>query len=93
MKAISKEFKKFTISAVRVAKINGEIVMQPLKPVETYERVTEKNALKIFKNARGFDNKEIIIVENITETIEKYTMAGEKFLMFATKNYNDYKEF
>ena len=33
----------------------------------------------------GFDRKEIILVENIVETVEKYTMTGEKFLEHATK--------
>lgn len=89
MRSISKEFKKFTVSAVRVAKVNGEIVTQPLKPVETYETVTERNAVKIVKNAMGFDSKEIIIVENIAESVEKYTMTGEKFLQFATKIINE----
>ena len=85
MRSISKEFKKFTIHAVRVAKISGKIVNQPLKAVETYETVTENNAVKIVKDKMGFDRKEIIIVENIVETVEKYTMTGEKFLEHATK--------
>lgn len=33
----------------------------------------------------GFDRKEIILVENIVENVEKYTMTGEKFLEHATK--------
>lgn len=41
MRSISKEFKKFIISAVRIAKVDGKIVSQPLK-VETYDTVTEK---------------------------------------------------
>ena len=85
MRSISKKFKKFTIHAVRIAKINGKIVNQPLKAVETYETVTENNAIKIVKEKMGFDRKEIIIVENIVETVEKYTMTGEKFLEHATK--------
>lgn len=85
MRSISKEFKKFTIHAVRIAKINGKIVNQPLKAVETYETVTDNNAVKIVKKKMGFDRKEIIIVENIVETVEKYTMTGEKFLEHATK--------
>ena len=85
MRSISKEFKKVTIHAVRIAKINGKIVNQPLKAVETYETVTDNNAVKIVKEKMGFDRKEIIIVENIVETVEKYTMTGEKFLEHATK--------
>lgn len=85
MRSISKEFKKFTIRAVRIAKINGKVVSQPLTPVETYETVTENNAVKIVKDKMGFDRKDIIIVENIAETVEKYTMTGEKFLEHATK--------
>jgi len=85
MRSISKEFKKFTIHAVRIAKINGKIVNQPLKAVETYETVTDNNAVKIVKEKMGFDRKEIIIVENIVETVEKYTMTGEKLLEHATK--------
>lgn len=85
MRSISKAFKKFTIHAVRIAKINGKIVNQPLKAVETYETVTENNAVKIVKDKMGFDRKEIIIVENIVESVEKYTMTGEKFLEHATK--------
>ena len=85
MRSISKKFKKFTIHAVRIAKINGKIVNQPLKAVETYETVTDNNAVKIVKEKMGFDRKEIIIVENIVETVEKYTMTGEKFLEHATK--------
>ena len=85
MRSISKEFKKYTIHAVRIAKVDGKIVNQPLKAVETYETVTEKKAVNIVKNAMGFDRKEIIIVENIAENIEKYTMTGEKFLEHATK--------
>ena len=85
MRSISKEFKKFAIHAVRIAKINGKIVNQPLKAVETYETVTDNNAVKIVKEKMGFDRKEIIIVENIVETVEKYTMTGEKFLEHATK--------
>ena len=85
MRSISKEFKKFTIHAVRIAKINGKIVNQPLKAVETYETVTDNNAVKIVKEKMGFDRKEIIIVENIVESVEKYTMTGEKFLEHATK--------
>lgn len=85
MRSISKEFKKFTIHAVRIAKINGKIVNQPLKAVETYDTVTENNAVKIVKEKMGFDRKEIILVENIVETVEKYTMTGEKFLEHATK--------
>ena len=85
MRSISKEFKKFTIHAVRIAKINGKIVNQPLKAVETYETVTDNNAVKIVKEKMGFERKEIIIVENIVETVEKYTMTGEKFLEHATK--------
>lgn len=85
MRSISKEFKKYTIHAVRIAKVDGKIVNQPLKAVETYETVTEKNAVKIVKNAMCFDRKEIILLENIVENVEKYTMTGEKFLEHATK--------
>lgn len=85
MRSISKKFKKYTIHAVRIAKVDGKIVNQPLKAVETYETVTEKNAVNIVKNAMGFDRKEIILVENIVENAEKYTMTGEKFLEHATK--------
>nr|UWD73944.1 MAG: Histone-like Protein p6 [Bacteriophage sp.] len=85
MRSISKEFKKYTIHAVRIAKVDGKIVNQPLKAVETYDTVTEKNAVKIVKEKMGFDKSELIIVENIVETVEKYTMAGEKFLEHATK--------
>lgn len=85
MRSISKKFKKYTIHAVRIAKVDGKIVNQPLKAVETYETVTEKNAINIVKNAMGFDRKEIILIENIVENVEKYTMTGEKFLEHATK--------
>ena len=85
MRSISKEFKKYTIHAVRIAKVDGKIVNQPLKAVETYETATEKNAANIVKKAMGFDRKEIILVENILENVEKYTMTGEKFLEHATK--------
>ena len=85
MRSISKEFKKYTIHAVRIAKVDGKIVNQPLKAVETYKTATEKNAVNIVKNAMGFDRKEIILVENIAENVEKYTMTGEKFLEHATK--------
>lgn len=85
MRSISKEFKKYTIHAVRIAKVDGKIVNQPLKAVETYETVTEKNAVNIVKKAMGFDRKEIILTENIMENVEKYTMTGEKFLEHATK--------
>lgn len=85
MRSISKEFKKYTIHAVRIANVDGKIVNQPLKAVETYETVTEKKAVNIVKNAMGFDRKEIILVENIVENVEKYTMTGEKFLEHATK--------
>lgn len=85
MRSISKEFKKYTIHAVRIAKVEGKIVNQPLKAVETYDTVTENNAIKIVKEKMGFDRKEIILVENIVETVEKYTMTGEKFLEHATK--------
>lgn len=85
MRSISKEFKKFTISADRIAKVDGKIVNQPLKAVETYDTVTEKNAVKIVKKKMGFDKSELIIIANITETVEKYTMTGEKFLEHATK--------
>ena len=85
MRSISKEFKKYTIHAVRIAKVDGKIVNQPLKAVETYDTVTENNAVKIVKDKMGFDRKEIILVENIVETVEKYTMTGEKFLEHATK--------
>lgn len=85
MRSISKEFKKYTIYALRIAKVDGKIVNQMLKAVETYETVTEKNAVKIVKNAMGFDRKEIILVEHIQENVEKYTMTGEKFLEHATK--------
>lgn len=84
MRSISKEFKKFKISAVRIAKVNGKVISQPLK-VETYDTVTEKNAATIVKKAMGLDKKELIIIENIAETVEKYTMTGEKFLEHATK--------
>ena len=85
MRSISKEFKKYTIHAVRIAKVDGKIANQPLKAVETYDTVTENNAVKIVKEKMGFDRKEIILVENIVETVEKYTMTGEKFLEYATK--------
>lgn len=85
MRSISKEFKKYTIHAVRIAKVEGKIVNQPLKAVETYDTVTENNAVKIVKEKMGLDRKEIILVENIVETVEKYTMTGEKFLEHATK--------
>lgn len=85
MRSISKKFKKYTIHAVRIAKVDGKIVNQPMKAVETYETVTEKNAANIVKNAMGFDRKEIILIENIVENVEKYTMTGEKFLEHATK--------
>ena len=85
MRSISKEFKKYTIHAVRIAKVDGKIVNQPLKAVETYKTATEKNAVNIVKNAMGFDRKEIILIENIVENVEKYTMPGEKFLEHATK--------
>lgn len=85
MRSISKEFKKFTISAVRIANVAGKVISQPLKAVETYDTVTAKNAAGIVKKAMGLDKKEIIIIENIMETVEKYTMTGEKFLEHATK--------
>ena len=85
MRSISKEFKKYTIHAVRIVKVDGKIVNQPLKAVETYDTVTENNAVKIVKEKMGLDRKEIILVENIVETVEKYTMTGEKFLEYATK--------
>ena len=85
MRSISKEFKKYTIHAVRIAQVDGKIVNQPLKAVESYDTVTENNAVKIVKEKMGFDRKEIILVENIVETVEKYTMTGEKFLEYATK--------
>lgn len=85
MRSISRQFKRYTISAVKIAKVDGKIVNQPVKPVETYETVTERNALNIVKKAMGFDRREIIIVDNIAETVEKYTMTGEKFLEHATK--------
>lgn len=85
MRSISKKFKKYTIHAVRIAKVDGKIVNQPLKAVETYETVTEKNAVNIVKNAMCFDRKEIILIENIEENVEKYTMTGKKFLEHATK--------
>lgn len=85
MRSISRNFKRYTISAVRIAKVDGKIVNQPLKPVVTYETVTEKNALNIVKKAMHFDHREIIIVDNIAETVEKYTMTGKKFLEHATK--------
>ena len=85
MRSISKEFKKYTIHAVHIAKVDGKIVNQPLKAVETYDTVTDNNAVKIVKKKMGFDRKEIILVENIVETVEKYTMTGEKFLEHATK--------
>ena len=85
MRSISKEFKKFTIYADRIAKVDGKIMNQPLKAVETYDTVTEKNAVKIVKKKMGFDKSELIIIANITETVEKYTMTGEKFLEHATK--------
>ena len=85
MRSVSKEFKKYTIHAVRIAKVDGKIVNQPLKAVETYDTVTENNAVKIVKEKMGFDRKETILVENIVETVEKYTMTGEKFLEHATK--------
>ena len=85
MRSVSKEFKKYTIHAVRIAKVDGKIVNQPLKAVETYDTVTENNAVKIVKEKMGFDRREIILVENIVETVEKYTMTGEKFLEHATK--------
>ena len=85
MRSISKEFKKYTIHAVRIAKVDGKIVNQPLKAVETYDTVTEKNTKKIVKDKMGFDRKEIILKKNIVETVEKYTMTGEKFLEHATK--------
>lgn len=84
MRSISKEFKKFIISAVLIAKVDGKIVSQPLK-VETYDTVTEKNAVTIIKKAMGFDKKDLIMIEKIVETVEKYTMTGEKFLEHATK--------
>lgn len=84
MRSITKEFKKFTIYADRIAKVDGKIVNQPLK-VETYDTVTEKNAVKIVKKKMGFDKSELIMAANITETVEKYTMTGEKFLEHATK--------
>lgn len=87
MRSISKKFIKYTIHAVRIAKVDGKIVNQPLEAMETYETVTEKNAVNIVKNAMGFDRKEIILVENIVENVEKYTMTGEKFLEHATKIY------
>ena len=85
MRSVSKEFKKYTIHAVRIAKVDGKIVNQPLKAVETYDTVTENNAVKIVKEKMGFDRREMILVENIVETVEKYTMTGEKFLEHATK--------
>lgn len=85
MRSISRKFIRYTISAVRIANVDGKIVNQPLKPVETYETVTERNALNIVKKAMGFDRREIIIIDNIAETVEKYTMTGEKFLEHATK--------
>lgn len=85
MRSISKEFKKYTIYAVRIAKVDGNIVNQPLKAVETYETATEKKAVNIVKNAMGFDRKELILIKNIVENVEKYTMTGEKFLEHATK--------
>lgn len=85
MRSISKEFKKFTISANRIVKVDGKILNLPIKEVETYDTVTQKNAVKIVKKKMGFDKSELIIIANITETVEKYTMTGEKFLEHATK--------
>lgn len=87
MRNITKEFKKYTIEAVRIAKVDGKIITQPLRPVATYETVTEKNAVNIVKNALCFDRKDIILVENIVENVEKYTMTLKTFIEHATKIY------
>lgn len=85
MRSISKKFKKFTIYANRIVKVDGKIVNEPLKAVETYDTVTAKNAVKIVKKKMCFDKSELIIIANITVTVEKYAMTGEKFLEHATK--------
>lgn len=89
MRSISKEFKKYKINAVRITKVNGEVIQEPVS-VETYETVTVRNAVATVKKLKKYDKKEIIFIDTISETVEKYTMSGEDFLKYATKQ--DIKE-
>lgn len=85
MRQIKRELKKFIIHAVRIGRVNGKITQQPLKPVETYERITDNNACKFVKKTMGFDSKELIIIEKVETIIETYTISGENFLKYAKK--------
>lgn len=70
MRSISKEFKKYTIHAVRIAKVDGKIVNQPLKAVETYETVTEKTLSTLLKMQWVLTEKKLFLLKTLWKMLK-----------------------
>lgn len=91
MRRIKKQFTKTTISVSAITVVNGNVVVTPLSPVETFETVTPNNAVKLFKKFSTIKDvaKMALAVTDCKSEIVTYAMDGETFIKNAYVVSND----
>lgn len=82
---IKKAVKVTTIKAAEVKVENGTVTTVPLEPVETIDKVTANNAVKIVKEIQGLHKSANIVILSTEEREDVYTMDINKFMMYADK--------
>lgn len=86
MKVVKAKVKAYIISAAKCFAENGEIFTEDLPDYKTTDKVTEKNAAKIYKINSGanINPGEILLIKSIDFVETVYTMPVEKFMELAT---------
>lgn len=78
---IKKKINVYTITADKVSVIDNKTVIETLQTVTTTNKVTDKNAEKVYRNATGEQGR-IFITSICTDTVI-YEMDTETFLKYA----------
>lgn len=82
MRRIKKQFTKTVITASSITVVNGNVVVTPLPPVETFETVTPNNAVRLFKKFSSVKDvaKMTLAVTDCKSEVVTYAMDGETFI-------------
>lgn len=86
-KKVRKVVKVTTIRTATVKVVNNGVESVENSPVETMERVTDKNAVKIATKTLGIGGN--IVVLGVETREEVYAMDLNKFIMYAEKITNE----
>lgn len=84
MKTVKAKVKSTTIFAAVATVENGEVVTQDLEPLTTTTRVTESNAVKVYRNESGetIENGAALLIKGIETNETVYEMPLDDFLHF-----------